>query len=204
MGNTTMQEGASFLKIFLPCKIYRTCWRIVKSFQLPKVANMSLYIHHWNFIQKYLHGIIHFTVLMVEMVQCDIFIKIPHHNEHMFPALPYPVPWASFQGTKVICILKPSLWVNYVWDSSKSWTKVNPDILPTINKLDPPSNNRTKPIIVTTNHHNLVTNKNVLNHFLNNLESKPIHLQNVRQHHYMPWSSRITHSSKQAPLIMET
>jgi hypothetical protein len=107
----------------------------------------------------------------------------------------------------MIHILIPSLWVNYLWDSSESWTKANPDIFPTINQLQsppPPGNSRTKPVIVTTNLHNLVINKKDWNHFLNSLESKPIHLENVRQHHYALWNSGITQRSKQAPQIMET
>jgi hypothetical protein len=162
---------------------------------------MSLYIQ-LSFAQKYLHCMFHFTVFMV---QCAVFIQIPHHNKHtLFPALLYQAPCTSFWCAKMIHILIPSLWVNYFWDSSESWTKVNPDIFPTINNLqNPPGNNRTKLVTVTTNLHNLVVNKKDLNHFLNSLESKPIHLENVRQHHYALWTSRIIQCSKQAPHIIE-
>ena len=130
-----MQEAASILKIFLPCKIYRRCWRIVKRFQPSKVANMSLYIQ-LSFVQTYLHCMFHFTVIMV---QCAVFIQIPHHNEYtLFPAPLYPAPCTSFWCAKMIHILIPSLWVNYFWDSSESWAKVNPDIFPTISCKTPP------------------------------------------------------------------
>ena len=135
MGNTSKHEAASFLKIFLPCKIYRTCWRTVKSFQPSTVSNMSLYIH-LSFVQKYLDCMVHFTVFMV---QCAVFIQILHHNVHMFPAPLYPVPCTSFWCAKMIRILIPPLWVNCLWDSSESWSKVNPDIFPTINKLQNPT-----------------------------------------------------------------